>query len=279
MLSCLNPGTIGGGLAYDEFLALARRHGFEAVEAEIEWLVEKAATEGEEAAKEWLAQQGIRHSAFWLPVAWQRDEATFKDGMRELPSKAKVAQAVGCPSCITYIPPAIAGDPAEFWAMMIWRFREVSAVLADFSIRFGIEWVAPLHHRSRGNPVLWRMDQALSVCDEVGAPNIGLLVDSFHWFCAGHTDEEIRAVPKERIVHVHINDAPDRPRDEQIDNDRLMPADGIIDLVSFLRGLKEAGYDDAISVEVLSTTLPNQFSRDELAAKAKAGLDKVMAQI
>jgi sugar phosphate isomerase/epimerase len=58
-----------------------------------------------------------------------------------------------------------------------------------------------------------------------------------------------------------------------------MPGDGIIDLVGFLRALKAAGYDGAVSVEVLSRTLPQQFSKDELAAKAKAGLDKILAQI
>ncbi len=89
----------------------------------------------------------------------------------------------------------------------------------------------------------------------------------------------MKALPKERIVHVHINDAPDRPVEEQVDNERVMPGDGIIDLVGFLRALKAAGYEGAVSVEVLSKTLPQQFSKDELAAKARAGLEKVLAQV
>ncbi|MFA0746222.1 MAG: hypothetical protein EORIYHIE_000091, partial [Candidatus Fervidibacter sp.] len=50
MVPCLNPGTVGGGLAYDEFVALAKKHGFAAVEFGIEWLEQKIASEGEEAA-------------------------------------------------------------------------------------------------------------------------------------------------------------------------------------------------------------------------------------
>ncbi len=279
MVPCLNPGTVGGGLSYEEFVALSKRHGFAAVEFGIEWLAQKVENEGEEAARAWLAEQGIQHAAFWLPVPWREEETRYRGGLQGLPSKARAAQAIRCTACITYIPPVIDGDPKEFLAMMVRRFREVCAVLADYGVRFGIEWVAPAHFRRTGNPLLWRMDQALDLCDEIGAPNIGLLVDSFHWFCAQHSLEELKALPKERIVHVHINDAPDRPVEEQVDDERVMPSDGIIDLVGFLRALKAAGYEGAVSVEVLSKTLPQQFSKDELAAKARAGLEKVLAQV
>lgn len=279
MVPCLNPGTVGGGLSYEEFVALAKRHGFAAVEYGIEWLAEKVATEGEEAARAWLAEQGIQHAAFWLPVPWREEETKFQEGLKNLAPKARAAQAVGCFACVTFIPPAIDSDPKEFRAMMVQRFRALCSVLSDYGIRFGIEWVGPAHFRQRGNPLIWRMDQALALCEEIGAPNIGLLVDSFHWFCAQHSLDELRSLPKERIVHVHINDAPDRPVEEQIDNERVMPGDGIIDLVGFLRALKEAGYEGAVSVEVLSKTLPQQFSKDELAAKAKAGLDSVLAKL
>jgi len=279
VMACLNPGTVGGGLSYEEFVALAKRHGFKAVEFGIEWLAQKGEREGEEAARQWLAEQAIRHAAFWLPVPWREDEPKFREGLNSLPAKARTAQAVGCTACVTYIPPAIEGDPKEFRAMMVRRFREICAVLADYGVSLGIEWVAPAHFRRSGNPVLWRMDQALALCDEVAAPNIGLLVDSFHWFCAQHSLDELQTLPKERIVHVHINDAPDRPVEEQGDNERVMPGDGIIDLVGFLRALKEAGYNGAVSVEVLSKTLPQQFSKDELAAKAKRGLDKIFAHL
>jgi sugar phosphate isomerase/epimerase len=279
MFACLNPGTVGGGLGYEEFVALAKRHGFPAVEFGIEWLAEKASKEGMDAARNWLDAQGIRHAAFWLPVRWREDEAAFEESLQTLPQKAQTAQAIGCHACVTYIPPSVSGDPEEFRAMMVRRFRQVCEILADYGVRLGIEWVAPAHFRRSGNPVLWRMDQALDLCDAIGAPNIGLLVDSFHWFCAGHSADELRQLPSHRIVHVHINDAPDRPLDEQVDNERVMPGEGVIDLLGFLRALRYAGYDGAVSVEVLGKTLPQQFSKDELAAQAKRGMDDLFARL
>jgi sugar phosphate isomerase/epimerase len=147
-----------------------------------------------------LPNKGIQHAAFWLPVAWRDEESKYRESLQALPAKAKAAQVVGCTSCVTYVPPSIDGDPKEFWAMMVRRFREVCSILADYNVRLGIEWVAPAHFRRSGNPVMWRMDQALQLCDEIGAPNAGLLVDSFHWFCAQHTVDELKALPKERIV-------------------------------------------------------------------------------
>ena len=61
VFACLNPGTVGGGLSYEEFVALAKRHGFAAVEFGIDWLAEKASKEGMDAARNWLDAQGIRH--------------------------------------------------------------------------------------------------------------------------------------------------------------------------------------------------------------------------
>ena len=46
-----------------------------------------------------------------------------------------------------------------------------------------------------------------------------------------------------------------------------------------MRALRAAGYDGAVSVEVLSKTLPQQFSKDELAAWAKRNLDQLLAQV
>ncbi len=49
------------------------------------------------------------------------------------------------------------------------------------------------------------------------------------------------------------------------DNQRLLPGEGVIDLVGFLRALQKIGYTDALSVEVFSDVLKNMSP--EKAAK------------
>src|SRR5579871_485937 len=97
------------------------------------------------------------------------------------------------------------------------------------------------------------MPEMLAFARECGA-NVGLLLDVWHWHHAGATTEDIIKAGKDGIVHVHFNDAPNKPAAEIRDNERLMPGEGVINLVGFLRALKEIGYEDALSVEVFGRT-------------------------
>jgi len=103
---------------------------------------------------------------------------------------------------------------------------------------------------------IWRMDEMLEFAKEIG-PNVGLELDSWHWHHAGATVKDIMAAGKENIINVQVNDSPALPPDKIRDDERLMPGEGIIDLVSFFRALKEIGYDEGISPEVFGRGLKN----------------------
>ncbi len=98
------------------------------------------------------------------------------------------------------------------------------------------------------------MPEMLAFARECG-PNVGLLLDVWHWHHAGATTDDIIKAGKDGIVHVHFNDAPKLPPDQIRDNERLMPGEGVINLVGFLRALQQIGYQDALSVEVFGSGL------------------------
>jgi sugar phosphate isomerase/epimerase len=101
---------------------------------------------------------------------------------------------------------------------------------------------------------IWRMDEMLEFAKEIG-PNVGLELDSWHWHHAGATVKDIIAAGKENIINVQVNDSPALAPDKIRDDERLMPGEGVIDLVSFFRALKEIGYDEGISPEVFGRGL------------------------
>jgi sugar phosphate isomerase/epimerase len=118
---------------------------------------------------------------------------------------------------------------------------------------------------------IWRMNDMLEFAKECG-PNVGLLLDSWHWHHAGATTQDIIAAGRERIVHVHFNDAPNLPPEQIRDNQRLLPGEGVINLVGFLRALQTIGYTDALSVEVFGRL------KDKTPEEAaKLGLDASLA--
>jgi sugar phosphate isomerase/epimerase len=112
------------------------------------------------------------------------------------------------------------------------------------------------------------MNEMLAFAKECG-PNVGLLLDAWHWHHAGATAEDIVSAGRERIVHVHFDDSANLPPEQIRDDQRLMPGEGVIDLVSFLKALQKIGYRDALSVEVFGRGLKNMTPE----AAAKLGLE------
>ncbi|MBV9613751.1 MAG: sugar phosphate isomerase/epimerase, partial [Acidobacteriaceae bacterium] len=151
--------------------------------------------------------------------------------------------------------------------------------LAEHNVRLGLEFLGPLHFRKQfPYEFIWRMNEMLEFAKECGR-NVGLLLDSWHWHHAGATTEDIVGAGRERIVHVHFNDAPNLPADQIRDNQRLLPGEGIINLVGFLQALEKIGYTDAVSVEVfgrLDDKPPEEAAlmglRSSVAVFRKAGV-------
>jgi len=99
------------------------------------------------------------------------------------------------------------------------------------------------------------------------------VLDSWHWHHSGATTNDIVQAGKSRIVTIHLSDAAKMPPADVKDNQRLLPGEGVIDLVGFFRALKQIGYEDGISPEVLGR-IPATMSAEE---GAKLGLDASLA--
>jgi sugar phosphate isomerase/epimerase len=149
-------------------------------------------------------------------------------------------------------------------------------------VRLGLEFLGPLHIRKQFKyEFIWRMPEMLAFAKECG-PNVGVILDAWHWHHAGATTADIIAAGRERIVQVHFDDAPNLPPEQIRDNQRMMPGDGIVDLVGFLHALQKIGYAGPLSVEVFDPKLklmtPEQGARLGLekskAVFAKAGIEQ-----
>jgi sugar phosphate isomerase/epimerase len=121
-------------------------------------------------------------------------------------------------------------------------------------------------------PFIYTLPETVALAKDAG-PNIGAVLDVWHWHHSGGTIDDILAAGKDRIVHVHISDAKAMPPEDVRDNMRLMPGEGIIDLVGFLQALQKIGYDDGISPEPLGRIPPDMSTEDA----ARLGYDTTLA--
>lgn len=264
-----------GDVGSDErLIELAGAHGFATVDVNPAGLVER---HGKEGAVELLRRSGVALSSFGLPVEWRTTEEAFRDGLTKLQAAAEAAAALGCTSCCTYILPSTDEKPAAFMAVAVRRLRLCAQMLGAYGIRLGLEYVGPHHLRTRWqHPFIWTMEETQAFADAIGERNVGLLLDAYHWYTTGQTTADLALLRPSDIVHVHINDAKPVPVEEALDNDRLLPGEGVIDLAGFLRSLQSTGYDGAVTIEVLTPSAPTD-APEQLVSRAKAGLDKARA--
>ena len=283
MTPALSCSALGAYPPFPEFVALAGRHGFHAIEFSIDWAIDLAKHTSWAGVRALLTESRVTAGCMYLPVDFRLPETEYRAAFAELANKVNAASQIGCERTATWIPSSTDEDPAEFRKLAVKRVRQVAARLADSDMRLGVEWVGPKTKwtgpTAMGkNPFIHTLAGMLELIDEIDSPegNVGLLVDSFHWFTAHHTASDLLALTNDQVVHVHINDAPDKPADEQIDNERLLPGDGIIDLKTFLSCLKKIGYDGILAVESFNNS-PTTLEED--AARTAAACRKVMALI
>ncbi len=259
MYVCLNRATAGASLPFDQFVALAADAGFPGADVELGW----ARMHSTAALRELFASRGLRFGGWGVPFDWRGDdESKRRDGMRDLEPFAATARELKVDSCATWIMPSSDRPFTDNWRFHVERLRPVARVLADQGLRLGLEFVAPYHLRRHfKHEFIFTPGQMLELAAEVG-DNAGLLVDSFHVHAAGSRWDELAKLPANKIVLVHLNDAPPAAPHEIVDSRRLLPGEGVLDLPAFVRALRSAGYNGPASLEVFSDDLKKLDPRD-----------------
>ncbi len=121
---------------------------------------------------------------------------------------------------------------------------------------------------------------ALEIVERADRKNGGLMLDVWHHFRSGEGDDALRAVPGAKVVGIQLNDAPrERPEDivGESMNSRLVPGEGAIDLVAFVRILDEIGSRAPIGIEIFSQVL-NALPPVEVARRVAEATRDVIAR-
>lgn len=271
----LTRAGIGDAGTLEQFVEKAGRAGFDAVDAGGPELIEWTERAGVSGVLEALQQHRVQIGAIGLGVEWRSDEEKFRDGLKRLAQEAAAAAAVGCKVCCTYVLPSTDWNAARFMAVATRRLRTCAVVLGAYGMKLGLEFVGPHHLRTAWrNPFVWDVDSHLEWIDAIGERNVGLLYDSYHWYTNELGLDDILKLDASLIAHVHINDAPNVPVQDALDNGRLYPGEGVIDLASFLRGLDQIGYRGVVSQEILNKN-PVTGTAEELIRRSKDAMDRV----
>ena len=213
-----------------------------------------------------LSINSIEHITF-------RDAQAYDGIKRECDELSAIAAAIGCP-CIVVVPGRLREGGASHEnviAESIKVLNELCDISAAHDVALAFEF---LGQTDCSVPTL---DLAAEIVHEVNRKDLGLVIDSFHFYAGNSTFEMIEALDPEMIRIFHINDAEDLPREQLEDRHRLLPGLGILPLGGMLSAFKKIGYDRVASVEIFR---PEYWERDPftLAREAREATEHVLSK-
>lgn len=266
---CLNGGAIGVNYDQSKLLDAAITHQYEAVVSLPSDLAKMNSAE-KQALLEKMQANNITWGSGGLPIDFRKDEVTFAGGLRELPLAASALESVQATRMNTWIMPSNPNYTYnENFKMHKRRLKAVANILGHHGIRLGLEYVGPKTLLTRSKYSFIRtMSEAKELIAAIDESNVGLVLDSFHWYCAGDTQADLLTLENDDIITVDLNDARDNlTPDTQIDGKRELPmATGVIPIQEFMDALVKIGYDGPVRAEPFNQALRDMD--DERAIEA-----------
>jgi len=254
-------------------IAAAARAGFKALEiwaAKMDkYLTEHSAAE----LKTLFDENGIRpasiNSIEFITFRKPSEHKEIKARCREL---CEMGRTLGCDK-IVVVPsplPADGASRAEIQTESVKVLRELAEIAGPYDIELAFEFLGFDWCSVR------TLDLCLDIVEETDRDNIGLVIDTCHFYAGGSTLSTIELVPPEKLLIFHINDVEERPRETIEDAHRLLPGEGVIPLDDILSRLRHTGFDGLCSVELFR---PAYWERDpqELAQAAHEATLKALA--
>lgn len=280
MYKSLMTGLLSIKADLPQSVELAARHGFGGVDTDSGSLL--APNLDVRAIQNRMRETGVRPGYVALsPGRVPAAEADLGAALAQLPAVAKRAQSLGFRrAALVLLPFHETLDFDAAFAEHVRHFNEITAILDDFDIALAIEYVSPLTRRAAyPHPFIYDMAGLLRLLDALDSRQAGILLDTFHWHCAGESAATIIALPASRVVVVHINDAPDLPNDEQTVGVRTLPgATGVIDHAGFSGALRAIGYAGPVTCEPMAGAIAalNAQSEGDILTTVSASMDAVM---
>ena len=253
--------TLKADLATD--IAVAGRAGFDFVEIWAAKLIGYLERGGLPALKQDLKQSGVK--AVTLNSV---ERVTFNDPsghirmLEDFQRFCRVAAAIGAETVIVVPGPRPKGvslKAIERESVSI--LRELSKIAEPYGLKLAYEFLG------FADCTVNSLAQCATIVQKVARENVGLVLDTFHFFAGGSTVASIAKVDPRKIFIVHVNDVERAPRRKMHDALRLFPGKGIIPLAQILGAVKAIGYTGKFSVEIFR---PQYWDRPPLEVAREA---------
>lgn len=271
MRSCINGATTMP-YSLQEDIVFAHKAKFEGIEI---WYdkVKKFFSEGNTPVKLqellWGAELEPAALCGFPLIAFSDNEQP----LQELVKAAQIAPQVDCDTLLVY-----PGDAQPQGMSKPDAIKKAASALQVYAEAIKPYKVKIAFEPMGMHPYVPGSNEALEIINIAGSENLGIMMDTFHYYKSGVSLDDIKAIPVEKLFIVHINDCENLPREQLTDKHRVYTGLGIIPLVDELKILKEKGYKGFLSVEIFRDEYWKE-SPEKISLDAKKNLDAVLSKI
>lgn len=154
------------------------------------------------------------------------------------------------------------GGP-DHWARTAASLHAVAEAATGLGLMVGVE--------PKDGQVVATTTDAVRICDEVGHPALGVLLDTGHALAGGDDLAALPALVGRHLVHVHLGDS-----GGGVDDD--LPPGSNHDFHPFLTALAANGYSGALSFDLYGCVAPGQLTGAEAGRQGLAHVRAALAE-
>ncbi len=217
----------------------------------------------EEASLKPWSINSIEHITFRTPEDYSR----IKDECEKL---CRIAGELDCPYIVVVPGKLPAGaSKQEIIDESVKVLNELGDIAHHHGIGLAFEFLGQV------DCSVQTLDLAKEIIEVIDRPNIGVVIDTFHFYAGNSTFEAIDSLDPDKLFIFHINDAEDLPKEQLTDAQRLYPGTGILPIKAMKERFDKIGYNRMVSIEIFR---PEYWQQDpfEVARKAKAATEEVL---
>jgi sugar phosphate isomerase/epimerase len=201
---------------------------------------------GQPRALDLLRRSGLRVSHLsWAGGFTGSDGRTHRESVEDAAEAIRTAAEFDCRTLLAYSGPRAGHTAKHARRLLQTALAELVPLAAALNVTLAFE---PMHPGCSAQwTFLTSLDDAIALLDEVGSPQVKIVLDTYHLGQEGGLVERIAKIAP-HIALVQLGDARQPPKGEQ---NRCHLGNGVVPLCEIIAALKSAGYDGYYDVELL----------------------------
>lgn len=245
MKLAFNEATTLENSNLEDDLRFCEKHGFDFIEIRLDKLKEYLITHSINDLRNFFSSARLKPlSLNALEEFTFRNPTEFNLMKQDLSLMTEVATAIGCDTIVAVPAFGVEKDWEEIKQETIVKLREFLENIEGTNLKLALEFV--------GYPdcSINTLDKAQEVVEGVDHPQVGLVLDCFHFYAMNSSYEALKNLSIDNLFLFHIDDCEGKLPGVLRDHHRLWPGEGVIPLETIISILYEKGFKGPASVEL-----------------------------